>query len=85
MKTGLRLLTPVLESANLSKNIFETHATTWWQKLQLILPNNHRHLKKDRLIYVTYRLPYYEESVVDKFKSNLLLMIFWLNIINYNS
>ena len=27
----------------------------------------------------------YEESVVDKFKSNLLLMIFWLNIINYNS
>ncbi len=28
---------------------------------------------------------YYEESVVDKFKSNLLLMIFWLNIIKYNS
>ncbi len=28
---------------------------------------------------------YYEESVVDKFKSNLLLMIIWLNIINYNS
>ena len=28
---------------------------------------------------------YYEESVVDKFKSNLLLMIFWLHIINYNS
>ncbi len=28
---------------------------------------------------------FYEESVVDKFKSNLLLMIFWLNIINYNS
>ncbi len=28
---------------------------------------------------------WYEESVVDKFKSNLLLMIFWLNIINYNS
>ncbi len=27
----------------------------------------------------------YEESVVDKFKSNLLLMIIWLNIINYNS
>ncbi len=27
----------------------------------------------------------YEESVVDKFKSNLLLVIFWLNIINYNS
>jgi hypothetical protein len=27
----------------------------------------------------------YEESVVDKFKSNLLLMIFWLYIINYNS
>ncbi len=27
----------------------------------------------------------YEESVVDKFKSNLLLMIFWLHIINYNS
>jgi hypothetical protein len=30
-------------------------------------------------------LAYYEESVVDKFKSNLLLMIFWLHIINYNS
>jgi len=28
---------------------------------------------------------YYEESVVDKFKSNLLLMIFWLHIIDYNS
>jgi hypothetical protein len=28
---------------------------------------------------------FYEESVVDKFKSNLLLLIFWLNIINYNS
>ncbi len=28
---------------------------------------------------------YYEESVVDKFKSNLLLLIFWLHIINYNS
>ncbi len=27
----------------------------------------------------------YEESVVDKFKSNLLLMIIWLNIINYNT
>ncbi len=27
----------------------------------------------------------YEESVVDKFKSNLLLVIFWLNIIDYNS
>ncbi len=27
----------------------------------------------------------YEESVVDRFKSNLLLMIFWLHIINYNS
>ncbi len=27
----------------------------------------------------------YEESIVDKFKSNLLLLIFWLNIINYNS
>jgi hypothetical protein len=27
----------------------------------------------------------YEESVVDKFKSNLLLMIFRLDIINYNS
>ncbi len=32
-----------------------------------------------------YHKTYYEESVVDKFKSNLLLMIFWLNIINYNS
>ncbi len=27
----------------------------------------------------------YEESVVVRFKSNLLLMIFWFNIINYNS
>ncbi len=32
-----------------------------------------------------YVQQYYEESIVDKFKSNLLLMIFWLNIINYNS
>ncbi len=31
------------------------------------------------------QLDTYEESVVDKFKSNLLLMIFWWNIINYNS
>ncbi len=28
---------------------------------------------------------YYEESVVDRIKSNLLLIIFWLHIINYNS
>ncbi len=28
---------------------------------------------------------YYEENVVTSFKSNLLLMIFWLHIINYNS
>ncbi len=35
-------------------------------------------------IYI-YRYIYYEESVVDKFRSNLLLMIFWLHIINYNS
>jgi hypothetical protein len=28
---------------------------------------------------------YYEESVVVRIKSNLLLMIFWLHIINYNS
>ncbi len=27
----------------------------------------------------------YEESVVVRIKSNLLLMIFWLHIINYNS
>jgi len=27
----------------------------------------------------------YEENVVTSFKSNLLLMIFWLHIINYNS
>jgi hypothetical protein len=27
----------------------------------------------------------YEENVVDQFKSNLLLMIFWFYIINYNS
>ena len=27
----------------------------------------------------------YEESIVVRFKSNLLLMIFWLHIINYNS
>ncbi len=26
-----------------------------------------------------------KKAFVDKFKSNLLLMIFWLNIINYNS
>jgi hypothetical protein len=28
---------------------------------------------------------FYEENVVTSFKSNLLLMIFWLHIINYNS
>ena len=27
----------------------------------------------------------YEENVVTSFKSNLLLIIFWLHIINYNS
>ncbi len=27
----------------------------------------------------------YEESVVVRIKSNLLLMIFWFHIINYNS
>ncbi len=27
----------------------------------------------------------YEENIVSSFKLNLLLMIFWLNIINYNS
>jgi hypothetical protein len=27
----------------------------------------------------------YEENVVTSFKSNLLLMIFWFHIINYNS
>ncbi len=27
----------------------------------------------------------YEENVMTSFKSNLLLMIFWFNIINYNS
>ncbi len=47
--------------------------------------------KRDRFIAMRQILPLfikwssYEESVVDKFKSNLLLMIFWLNIINYNS
>ena len=28
---------------------------------------------------------YYEENIMTSFKSNLLLMIFWLHIINYNS
>jgi hypothetical protein len=32
-----------------------------------------------------FQFVFYEESVVDKFKSNLLLLIFWLHIINYNS
>ncbi len=27
----------------------------------------------------------YEENVMISFKSNLLLMIFWLHLINYNS
>jgi hypothetical protein len=31
------------------------------------------------------RLKVYEESVVARIKSNLLLLIFWLHIINYNS
>ncbi len=35
--------------------------------------------------FMTFSIIIYEESVVDKFKSNLLLMIFWLDIINYNS
>jgi len=30
-------------------------------------------------------LELYEENVVTSFKSNLLLMIFWFYIINYNS
>jgi hypothetical protein len=34
---------------------------------------------------VLSRLNNYEESVVVRFKSNLLLLIFWLHIINYNS
>jgi hypothetical protein len=34
--------------------------------------------------FVKIAVHQYEESVVDKFKSNLLLMLFWLNIINYN-
>jgi hypothetical protein len=37
------------------------------------------------LILILYDVTLYEESVVDKFKWNLLLLIFWLNIINYNS
>jgi hypothetical protein len=37
------------------------------------------------LMIVIYDPTIYEESVVDKFKSNLLLLIIWLNIINYNS
>ncbi len=32
-----------------------------------------------------FPVSYYEESVVVRIKSNLLLMIFWLHIINYNS
>jgi hypothetical protein len=36
-------------------------------------------------LVILFKSMVYEESVVDKFKSNLLLMIFWLNIINYNS
>ncbi len=39
--------------------------------------------KEPNLLLVQEAL--YEESVLDKFKSNLLLVIFWLNIINYNS
>ncbi len=37
------------------------------------------------VIIIVYMRKIYEESVVDRFKSNLLLMIFWLHIINYNS
>ncbi len=35
--------------------------------------------------YDTHHYDTYEESVVVRIKSNLLLMIFWLHIINYNS
>jgi hypothetical protein len=35
---------------------------------------------------MTYgQMTYYEESVVVRFKSNLLLMIFWFYMFNYNS
>jgi hypothetical protein len=42
-------------------------------------------IETDSILIREKRKLLYEESVVDKFKSNLLLMIFWLNIINYNS
>jgi hypothetical protein len=35
--------------------------------------------------YVMIQSANYEESVVVRIKSNLLPMIFWLHIINYNS
>jgi hypothetical protein len=37
------------------------------------------------LCSLDYQYSHYEESVVVRIKSNLLLMIFWLHIINYNS
>jgi hypothetical protein len=42
-------------------------------------------LVSQKFVKSEHFLQYYEESVVDKFKWNLLPMIFWLNIINYNS
>ncbi len=44
-------------------------------------------IRKVQIIYIKWDGvgTEYEESVVDKFKSNLLLIIFWLHIINYNS
>ncbi len=48
----------------------DKHSSLFWHSL-----------KDGRKGFITL----YEESVVDKFKSNLLLLIFWLNIINYNS
>jgi hypothetical protein len=42
--------------------------------------NQHSHIDKYSMKEINY-----EENVVTSFKSNLLLMIFWLHIINYNS
>jgi hypothetical protein len=62
------------------ENLFSNRFENQFEKLFRNEGAYHRHRKSkiDCLMF-------YEESVVDKFKSNLLLPIFWLNIINYNS
>jgi hypothetical protein len=56
-----------------------------WQLKTFNYKTQHTLAHWDQLLHQLINRTAYEESVVDKFKSNLLLMIFWLNIFNYNS